>query len=285
MLRSAHRVVAALATAHRREPQHHVRQETQRRLLEISTRFYQRHGESFDMTRSRAWAGWDRFWRKIARSESAQEGPLRCLDAGCGNGRFALFLGSKVDSLEYLGVDLDAGLLDSARTVPPGRHRLRFVRRDLIRDDLSALVPEQSQDLVTLFGVLHHVPGEASRRRLLRELGSRLTGGGRLAASIWRLDRDEKRFARKRISWSEWHETRSEAEHVDESDLDVGDVLLSWKGDRTTPRYCHFPDDAEIDRLAALGPDLAIEHRFEADGPTGRDNLYLVWRRANLPAP
>ena len=254
--------------------------ETRDRLLNISARFYERHGDSFHSTRNHPWPGWDQLWKL---TQAQLPGRIRCLDAGCGNGRFARFLRDQTDSMSYLGVDLDEGLLAAARRDMADLESADLVRRDLVRDGLRDAVPADSQHLVTLFGVLHHVPDEDARRDLLRQLAKRVAPGGILVASIWRLDQDPDRFSRKEIPWPEWNDAQAPDDRIDPVDLDEGDALLSWRGDRATPRYCHFPPEAEIERLADLGSDLcfdlSLEERFEADGPTGRDNLYLVWKR------
>lgn len=257
---------------------------TRQSLLDISTRFYERHGASFDATRGHPWPGWDRLWQLVSSSR-APDRRLACFDAGCGNGRFGRFLRERHRGLRYVGVDLDEGLLDAARRELDGIPGVSLHRLDLAEDDPGRVVPARSQDLVVLVGVLHHVPDEAVRRRLLRRLAGLVAPGGILVASFWRLDRDETRFGRKRVPWERWNAGQPAERRIDASDLDPGDVLLRWRGDETVPRYCHFPDEAEIARLSSAAADLELIETFEADGPTGRDNLYLVWRRANLPAP
>lgn len=257
-----------------------MRLDTRQRLLDISARFYQRHGDSFDTTRVHPWPGWDRVWEYVS-DRAHPDQPLACLDAGCGNGRFGLFLakrlGEQQTALRYVGLDLDPVLLEAARRDLVDQSDTSLHCVDLVTNDLHA--PPASQDLVVLFGVLHHVPDESVRWGLLRRLARCVAPAGILVVSIWRLDQDADRFARKSIDWSEWNAGCEPARRIDPSDLDPGDALLSWRGDRSTPRYCHFPTDPEIERLAEPSPELEIVDRFEADGPTGRDNLYLVWRR------
>jgi SAM-dependent methyltransferase len=262
--------------------------ETRQRLLEISARFYERHGASFDASRGRPWPGWSRLWESL-RGELAPGGKLRCFDAGCGNGRFALFLHERLSALgdsrpdlRYVGVDLDAGLLASARRdLEPRLAATDFelASLDLADGDPPEIAAAASQDLVTLFGVLHHVPDEAVRRSILQRMATLLAPGGRLVASIWRLDQDAERFETKRVPWPRWNESHEAEQRICLEHLEDGDVLLSWRGDCEVPRYCHFPTNDEVERLVDLGPGLEPAERFEADGPTGHDNLYLTWRR------
>lgn len=260
-----------------------MRPETRQRLLEISVRFYVRHGSSFDATRAQPWPGWTRLWESL-RDGLPASGELCCFDAGCGNGRFALFLAEQLGTagagkrLAYVGVDLDSGLLDAARRDLAALPHAVLQQADLCGSDDPHVEPG-SQDLVTLFGVLHHVPEEATRRAMLQKLAGLLAPGGRLVVSIWRLDQDPVRFEKKLVPWTLWNETQPTAQRVSLRDLEDGDVLLSWRGDQEAPRYCHFPTEGEIERLVALDSRLEPVERFVADGPTGRDNLYLTWRR------
>ena len=247
--------------------------DVERVLRAINRRFYDRHADHFDATRERPWPGWQRV------AECFLPTPGAVLDAGCGNGRFGAFLaGHWGDSFRYVGLDSCQALLRSAAQRldglidAPALHRL-----DVLEGGLDRAIDEEPFDLAVLFGVLHHVPGIAHRQNLLRRLSSRLSPGGILVASLWRLD--PPRFARRVVPWATYNArlTRRGEATVDLEALDTGDVLLTWGGDAEHPRYCHFPDETEVDALAdAPGRDLI--DRFEADGPSGRDNLYLVWR-------
>ena len=212
------------------------------------------------------------------------DGPLRVLDAGCGNGRFGRAVAAHVGSVEYTGIDSDPALVDAARRQLDTLGQsvsVRLAVGDLLLEPLADhLDADASFDCIGLFGVLHHVPGEARRIRLLTELAARLAPGGRLAASVWRLDH-KPRFDRKRLPWDE-HNRRAAARGepaIDVDDLEPGDHLLTWSGDLDRPRYCHFPTDAEIERWLEALSNVELVHRFHADGREGDDNLYLVWGR------
>lgn len=260
---------------------------TRHQLLEIGRRFYEVHAESFDATRRRPWPGWDRVLSHVVGSE-----PLSVLDVGCGNGRFAEYLASRMTRparVRYLGVDSSPPLLEVARDTlvegPFGAVDLRCA------DAFGLLEPEEATgpfDLIVLFGVLHHLPGAGARRRLLRSLAQRLAPDGVLAITVWRLDRDPQRFQRLRIPWETWNEQAPAALRIDREALEPGDALLGWRGETETPRYVHFPGDAEIEameRSVTDRPGVTRIDRFHSDGPGSDppergDNLYLVFRRA-----
>jgi len=241
---------------------------TARALLDLNRRFYQRHAASFSRSRQRPWPG----WRRVLALVDGRPAPLRVLDAGCGNGRFADFLARTwPGEVDYLGVDACPQLLAHARP-PAGDGRWRFEHLDLMGDDVERRLAGRRFELVVLFGLLHHLPGFQCRRDLLLRLGRVLAPAGRLVATVWRLDADP-RFRRRRLPWR--RHNAGAATPIDPAALEPGDHLLTWNGDAGAPRYCHAASDAELDRLLATLP-LETISRFHADG--GR-NAYLVLAR------
>lgn len=264
--------------------------ETRRHLVALNRRFYEHHGQAFDGSRQRPWRGWQRLVDLLqiptSQTEPATESsPLRVLDAGCGNGRLATYLQDALSRpLQYVGVDSSPELLaQAAQRSAAGT----LIEADLLSGTLDEELGEQRFDLVTCFGVLHHVPDLELRLDLLRRLGRRCRPGGLLVVSVWRLDR-QPRFAKKVLPWAEYLDTRSHQAHapgtqdldlqdLDMQDLEPGDVLLTWSGDRHYPRYCHFPEDRELDRWREHLPWPLLD-RWSADGADNATNLYLAWR-------
>ena len=260
-----------------------MRAETRRALRAINRRFYNRFAAEFDASRARPWPGWERAVdRLLVRKATARGHRLPAiLDVGCGNGRFGAYLATRLRNFHYLGLDDCGALLRTAAGRLDGVVEAPKLRRlDVLENDLERALGERRFDLVALFGVLHHVPGADVRADLLRRLGRLLAPAGVLAASIWRLDRGE-RFSRLIVPWEAYRAPGERRRPIpDRDDLEAGDVLLSWGGSAEHPRYCHFLDDAEIGALVDA-PGTPLADRFQADGPSGRDNLYLVWRRGS----
>jgi tRNA (uracil-5-)-methyltransferase TRM9 len=249
---------------------------TRKLLLDLNRDFYERQAASFSATRDHPWPGWQRVLDQLP------SGRRSVLDAGCGNGRFAHFLfdgrgdeaGIDGSEIDYVGIDESRKMIEAARARteligPPGS--LRFEHADLLAADS---LPAGPFDLIVLFGVLHHVPGFETRTRLLCDLASRLAPDGRLACTVWRFGQDPRVVGR----------TRPFAEHgiaIDPDALEPGDHLLRWGDSEDIVRYCHFADDAEIDRLIEHTRQSGLEpgERFRSDGKSGELNEYVVWSR------
>jgi SAM-dependent methyltransferase len=249
-------------------------------LNAINRRFYRAIAREWSEKRAYAWPGFARIVDAVANLPAADGGgPLRVLDLGCGDGRFAQYLAAHVPGpVAYLGIDFNDELLARARARGLGE-TYRFASHDLVAPaDASAHLPPSAAgelDLICLLGVLHHVPGRATRESLLRELASRLSLRGLLALTFWQLPEDP-RFGSRVIELEDYN-ARAE-QPVASEQLEPGDTLLRW-GDRgAPPRYCHFPDATETQQLlAATG--LRVRERYRADGRGEQLNEYALLTR------
>lgn len=229
---------------------------TIRALNEINRRFYARHADSFDASRGSAWTGWKRVIPHLRPN-------IRVLDVGCGNGRFGVFLAEAfgADRLHYHGIDSSPALLDHAREALSALPQKTLEARDLLIDPL----PEGQFDCVALFGVLHHIPGAERRLAFLRDLAAKTSPGGILAFTAWRFY-EYPRFREQIVAWDAAMQ------------VEAGDYLLDWQRDSSTPRYCHYVDDAEHARLIETA-GLTVVDDFRADGFDGQLNRYTILRR------
>ncbi len=97
-------------------------------------------------------------------------GRKRLLDVGCGSG--AYLLRQKQAGWRVYGVEPAAAAVEAAR-----RHGLEVVQGVIP----GARLPEETFELITMLGVLDHVPAPLAA---LGELHARLTNGGRLIVSV-----------------------------------------------------------------------------------------------------
>ncbi len=211
-------------------------------LNALNRQFYQTTATEFDATRSHAWQGWLPLLPYLTL-------PLRVLDVGCGNGRLGVFLAEQLQPqpetpVDYHGIDNSAALLAFAHTALAKVPHLTFT---LTEQDIIAQpeLPAQTYDLVTLFGVIHHVPGYALRHELMRRLAACVAPGGILAFASWRFY-EHDRFRERIIPWS------------DDIEVEPGDYLLDWRRGETALRYCHYVDDAEQASLIAATSMIEI---------------------------
>jgi len=239
-------------------------------LNAINRRFYDERAGAFASKRARPWKGFDRVLRELTPGATV-------LDVGCGHGRFARAVAdSGVADLEYLGLDSSPAMLALAQAQGlPGWVQFRLA--DVVETPITDAVASASYSLVTLFGVLHHVPGGTTRDALLRTAVACLRPGGILAVSLWRFDRSH-RFARHCIDPSVG---LKRCPGLQPADLEPGDHLLDFDGQSDPPRYCHFPTTEEVASLLALPGTSLHAHYTPATGD--RLNEYLLLRR--LPRP
>jgi SAM-dependent methyltransferase len=241
-----------------------LRAETVEALRAINRRFYQERASEFSRTRERPWSGWGELLERAAKFLPDRP---RVLDVGCGNGRFARFLESRLgESFDYCGVDESPLGLAEARKRLAGRGNIT-----LAEADFSTTLPQGAFDLIVLFGVLHHVPGRSNRLDLLKRLEERLLPGGLLTFSVWRFE-NLPRFRRKIVPWEEFR-TQTGID-IDERDLEPGDHILTWGGTPIAYRFCHaLSDEEELEIVRGLRLELVSS--FDAGA---EPNRYWVFR-------
>lgn len=253
-----------------------MRERTVRQLNAINHAFYAAVASEFSRTREKPWPGFAKVLALLPHAEpdsGASSRAPRVLDVGCGDGRFAAYVHDAGVSLTgYVGLDASAALLATAHARALADST--FLHADFVDDPLEHVLPHGPYDLITLFGVLHHVPSLEHRKLLLQALARRLAHGGVLALTFWRLDEDP-RWPRRVASVAEYNAGCSDP--IDPSDLEPGDTLLRWGTGAEPLRYCHFASEDEIASLIA-STGLAPECRFRADGHNDRLNEYVVLR-------
>jgi SAM-dependent methyltransferase len=137
----------------------------------------------------------------------------------------------------------------------------RLENRDILEEPLET----GAYDLVALFGVLHHIPGYAQRRDVMRALAERVAPGGLLAFAAWRFY-DFERFRARIVPWP------------DDIEVERHDYLLDWRQGGRALRYCHYVDDDEhADLIAATG--LSALATYRADGRANNINRYSLLKR------
>jgi SAM-dependent methyltransferase len=250
---------------------------TRDRLLALNRQFYATVAEPFHSTR-RSWPYGNVQLLQFFPTGDASDGPLRVLDAGCGNGRFAAVLDTLQLPVDYTGVDANPRLLELARE---SAAELTNVHATFVEADLS--LPDWDRSLkrldagfhsgfdeVVCLSTLQHMPSAELRAQVLCSLADLLAAGGQLVVSAWQF-LASSRLVSRRIAWS--------TVGFGEQDVEPGDALLPWKQDVYAVRYVHQIDIAEMKALAEEA-QLEICHTYFADGKEGNLNLYAIMKRA-----
>jgi SAM-dependent methyltransferase len=248
-------------------------------LNAINRAFYSSHAASFSATRQSAWRGFERAVAWIAGARPAGGVP-RILDVGCGNARFAEALLAVLDPpFAYVGIDASNALLAEPRARHADHREFRFTTHDFVTDRLeSALGPEHFHTIL-LLGVLHHVPGRATRQSLLAECAQRLAPGGVLVLTLWRFEHLE-RLRKRLVPWPDLPDRGGPV--LDLAELEPGDHLLPFGPSDDALRYCHALSDDESSELLASVP-LERADTWLADGETEDLNEWCVLRAPLSP--
>jgi tRNA (uracil-5-)-methyltransferase TRM9 len=231
---------------------------TANRLIELNHQFYQTFGKDFSATRGRLQPGVRRILEELAGTE-------HILDVGCGNGGLARELARRGHGGSYLGLDFSLPLLQVAESHPED-FSAGFKQVDITDSGWDASLSASSFDVVYAFAVLHHIPGEEIRLRLLQKIHRLLKAGGRFVLSNWQFLNSDR--LRARIQ--DWGKAGLSPSQVDENDY-----LLDWRAGGSGLRYVHYFNESELSQLASRSGFQVINF-FYSDGENGKLTLYEV---------
>ena len=238
--------------------------ETESRLIDLNRQFYQTFALQFSATRGRIQPGVRRVLADLPREADV-------LDLGCGNGGLARELARQGYTGTYVGLDFSEGLLSVACQGLPENYT--FFQADLSSPGWDEALGKRVFAYVLAFAVLHHLPGQALRRRLLQTVRTHLPAGRRLIHSEWQFLHSQRLRARIQP----WETIGLAAGQVDD-----GDYLLDWRAGGSGLRYAHHFSEAELADLAQ-DSGFHVLDTFYSDGQGGRLGLYQVWE--NQPCP
>jgi tRNA (uracil-5-)-methyltransferase TRM9 len=240
-----------------------VQPDTVQKILDLNRQFYQTFAVQFSATRQRLQPGVLRLLPGLLKAQSI-------LDLGCGNGALARQLGDDRYAGRYVGLDFSPGLLDMVQKSPPSDLQASFYQADLSEPSWGSAVQDQPFDAILAFAVLHHLPGDALRKQIMRQVHSLLSPEGVFLFSNWQFLSSER--LRQRIQ--PWEQAG-----LSEAEVDAGDYLLDWRSGGTGLRYVHYFQLAELTELAKETSYTVLE-TFYSDGENGRLSLYQAWQAA-----
>ena len=227
-----------------------------KKVINQTNEFYKKHAEEFSKTRQNPWPGWERCLGHIRKSITKEK--VSVLDVACGNGRFYQYITrTPTPQVDYLGLDNNDFMLVEAVL----KYQLAEFRNYDVFFGLEKL--EKSFDVVSVFGLTHHIPGNEFRITWLKSMIPLVKPKGLLMISFWNLAEDE-RF--------------SKAEPA--KDLEENDYYYGW-GDSDDKRYVHICSDEELSRIQNVFEqnNLSLIDSYYSDGKSGKLNRYLIFKR------
>jgi len=266
--------------------------ETIHKLNSINLDFYQKTALFFDNSRNYNWEGWDIMlnklgwhqlptdnwldslmcWLHLRHEESKPNQELQILDLGCGNGRFYGFLLNNLQRpFQYVGLDTNQFLIDKAK------ERYNYPNAKFILENIGNIdhLFDYKFDLIVLFGVMHHIPGEQTRIKMLVKARNLLASSGYLVFTTWKF-LDIPRISKDIVNPNTPIGAQIYQElGLSENELALNDYILDWQRGITAYRYCHYYTSEEVQELTKRA-GLRIVDTYEADGIEKDLNQYYI---------
>lgn len=235
--------------------------DTFKKIIQLNKDFYDKIGDEFDRTRQNPWPGWGRVVKKIKQT-FPENVEIKILDLGCGNGRLYGYMSNSLPRyhLKYIGLDSNNYLLEQARNKYSDGNT-KFYKKDIFFYKPESL---KKFDVVTAFGVTHHIPSRKFRYEWFKKVSKIVQPGGFLCYTLWRYHIDN-RFKK---SWP---------------DVEIGDYFLGWNKKKGIYRYVHIYSQEEIDEIGKILHQNGMEllDKYLEDGWTGTLNRYFIWKKVS----
>lgn len=241
-----------------------MREEIVTRLIDLNQEFYQTFARAFAETRQRVQPG-------VLRAILNLPCEASVLDLGCGNGSLARELAQQKHYGLYFGLDSAAEMIEIAREGCP-HSQASFEIRDMADPAWFDGLPI-AFDYVFAFAIVHHIPSQELRQRVLEAIHSLLQNDGVFVFSVWNF-LSSPRLQRRILPW--------QTVGLSEGDLEAGDTLLDWRHGGIGLRYVHAFNEEELAELAQACGFQALE-TYYADGAGGNLGYYHVWRPIHHP--
>ncbi len=239
----------------------------------MNLKFYETVAENFNRSRQYFWQGWQKL-EPLLKNLEQKQGKANVFDVGCGNARLAEFLDELHLEFSYVGLENNAALIKHARKrLKRLNINHKLIEFDLIKGLISGELKQkidQKFNLITAFGLIHHIPGFKLRVKLLQQLAELLNTDGSLVITAWQFAADD-RFKNRMV--------KPETIGFKPADLEKNDYILDWKKGKRAFRYCHFVKEEEVKRLNEHVPELSLEKTYYADGKSGELNRYLIFKK------
>jgi tRNA (uracil-5-)-methyltransferase TRM9 len=234
----------------------------------LNQNFYEKVYADFSSSRQYYWQGWHQLTQYLLSPNTL---PVRVLDLGCGNGRFAQFLLSLGLQIEYVGVDFSQNLIDTAHPELKLNPNITLIAGNMFEYLQSEVA---NFDLIVSFGVLHHIYSIPKRNEFFDQIANLSHLNTDIILTTWQF-MDSPELAKKVLSTEQM---MSITELVDTGIIDClgdQDYILDWNRGVRAFRYGHYYLKSEIASLATAA-GLKIVSDFLDDGKNGNGNRYYI---------
>ena len=218
-------------------------------ILEKTKENYNLIAKEFSATRKEIWEELKFLFEDLKEGE-------KVLDLGCGNGRwYKVFKEKKVD---YFGVDNSEKLIEIAKENFPDA-------KFFVGNALNLPFPDNFFDKVYSIALLHHIPSEDFRIKVLKEAKRVLRPGGILILTCWRVHRLREILAFLKYTF---------LKIIGKSKLDFRDTFVPWG--KKTLRYYHFFTQKELENLLRKVGFEILESGVVKNKRENRQNYYII---------
>jgi tRNA (uracil-5-)-methyltransferase TRM9 len=218
-------------------------------ILEKTKENYNLIAKEFSATREEIWEELKFLFGDLKEGE-------KVLDLGCGNGRwYKIFKEKKVD---YFGLDNSEKLIEIAKKNFPDA-------KFFVGDALSLPFQDDFFDKVYSIALLHHIPSEDFRIKVLKETKRVLKPGGILILTCWRIHRLREILALLKYTL---------LKIIGRSKLDFKDFFVPWG--KKMLRYYHFFTQRELENLVKKVGFEILESGVVKNKMGNRQNYYII---------
>jgi tRNA (uracil-5-)-methyltransferase TRM9 len=218
-------------------------------ILEKTKENYNLIAKEFSATRREIWEELKFLFKDLKEGE-------KVLDLGCGNGRwYKVFKEKKVD---YFGLDNSEKLIEIAKENFPDA-------KFFVGDALNLPFQDDFFDKVYSIALLHHIPSEDFRIKVLKEAKRVLKPGGILILTCWRIHRLREILALLKYTL---------LKIIGRSKLDFKDFFVPWG--KKMLRYYHFFTQRELENLVKKVGFEILESGVVKNKRGNRQNYYII---------
>jgi SAM-dependent methyltransferase len=214
---------------------------------------------------------WDGFWDLYPYIHQLIDGRgvMRVLDVGCANGRFFNFLELCFPEVvwEKVGIDFVPFVMVN---------QFKFVEVDVSTVDISQLGLGEF-DLITMFGVYHHIQGQATRDNLTQTISKMLSGQSLFVFTRWNFLMLNR--LRNHILGPE--QLPDYSIQLDLNTWELGDYYLKWDKGISSVRYANMMDVYEISGMLKAA-NLTCLYNYNADDKLQNRNTYFICQHNRL---